>query len=264
MKMNNQQQPSSYLSLHWPENGSAKPANVQACTTLISGGYSTGKYSQYNLATHVGDDALAVKANRAKLVEDLSLPAEPVWLEQVHSNKVVVADKKAALAASVQTALQADASISRTKGVVCAVLTADCLPVFFCNLSGTEVAVAHAGWRGLHAGIIGNTVKAMKSSPEEIMVSLGPAIGAKVFEVGKEVKQAFADKDSRNLKAFAENRKGHYLCDIYQLARIELQSAGIARVAGGGYCTYSEDQRFYSYRRRQNTGRMANLIWLQS
>ena len=262
MKLNNQKDHYSYLSPGWLN----KPENVQAYTTLITGGFSTGDYSQYNLAVHVGDDLQAVKANRTKLVEDLGLPSEPVWLEQVHSNKVILADEKTVLPASdieaSQSFVQADASISRTKGVVCAVLTADCLPVFFCNRSGTEVAIAHAGWRGLHAGIISNTVKTMQSSAEEILVSLGPAIGVKAFEVGKEVFHAFVDENRENESAFVKTRKHHYLCDIYQLARIELQSVGVTQVAGENYCTYSEDQRFYSYRRQRNTGRMASIIWL--
>ena len=267
MKINKQKHRSSYLSLHWPENAAAKPGNVQAYTTLIAGGCSTGDFSQYNLAAHVGDDVQAVKANRVKLVEDLRLPAEPVWLEQVHSNKVVLADQQvtsdsATTQPDVQAIVQADASISRQKGVVCAVLTADCLPVFFCNQSGAEVAVAHAGWRGLHAGILSNTVKAMKSPAEELLVSLGPAIGVEAFEVGDEVFHAFVDKNSKNKSAFVKTGKHHYLCDIYQLARIELRSVGVAQIAGENYCTYSESQRFYSYRRQRNTGRMASLIWL--
>lgn len=269
MKINNQKDHCSYLSLHWPENASGKPDNVQAYTTLIAGGCSIGDFSQYNLAAHVGDDLQAVKANRVKLVEDLRLPAEPVWLEQVHSNKVVLAEQQVisnsaatATQSAVQAMVQADASISRQKGVVCAVLTADCLPVFFCNQSGTEVAVAHAGWRGLHAGIISNTVKAMKSPAEELLVSLGPAIGVEAFEVGDEVFHAFVDKNSKNKSAFVKTGKHHYLCDIYQLARIELRSIGVVQIAGENYCTYSEPQRFYSYRRQRNTGRMASLIWL--
>jgi len=267
MKINNQKDHGSYLSLHWPENCSAKPDNVQAYTTLILGGVSTGDYSQFNLAAHVGDDLLAVKANRVKLVEDLRLPAEPVWLEQVHSNRVIFAEQQvasdsAASQPAKQAIVQADASISRQKGVVCAVLTADCLPVFFCNQSGTEVAVAHAGWRGLHAGLLSNTVKTMKSPAEELLVSLGPAIGVEAFEVGDEVFRAFVDKNSKNKSAFVKTGKHHYLCDIYQLARIELRSVGVVQIAGENYCTYSEPQRFYSYRRQKNTGRMASLIWL--
>jgi len=248
----------SYLPADW----SNKPENVSAVTTLISGGVSKGRFSEYNLAAHVGDDPHAVKANRLKLVEDLQLPSEPVWLEQVHSNKVVHADAPVATG-SVPGLLWADASISTTEGVVCAVLTADCLPVFFCNNSGTEVAVAHAGWRGLHAGIITNTVKMMQASADEIQVSLGPAIGAQIFEVGEEVFHTFSKKNSLNKTAFIATKKGSYLCDIYQLARIELQSLGIDKISGGDYCTHSENHRFYSYRRQQTTGRMASLIWLR-
>ncbi len=262
MKLNNLKHPSSYLSLNWPESCSARPENVQAYTTLITGGYSTGDYSQYNLAAHVGDDGLAVKANRVKLVEDLSLPSEPVWLEQVHSNKVVCIDELDDSKTTSPVAIQADASVSREKGAVCAVLTADCLPVFFCNQNGSEVAVAHAGWRGLHAGIISNTIKAMSSSPDEILVSLGPAIGPQAFEVGDEVFDAFVTKNSLNNSAFVATTKGHYLCNIYQLARIELQALGITKIAGGEHCTYRENQQFYSYRRQRNTGRMASVIWL--
>jgi len=253
---------SLYLPADWPDNelaqsGSGKPENVHACTTLRSGGVSTGAYSEYNLADHVGDDPQAVVCNRAKLVEDLHLPSEPVWLEQVHSNKVVRADELAT-----EQTVQADASFTSSKGVVCVVMTADCLPVFICNRSGTEVAVAHAGWRGLHAGIISNTVKAMNSSADELMVSLGPAIGPDVFEVGEEVLQAFVDKNSANKSAFTATTEGCYLCDIYRLARIELQSIGVDRIAGGERCSYREEQQFFSYRRQQKTGRMASLIWL--
>ena len=251
-----------------PANWSNKPENVFATTTLINGGVSKGDFSEYNLAAHVGDDPAAVGANRLQLVADLQLPSEPVWLDQVHSNKVVCADESITRNSATMDpsqklhTVQADASFTSTKGVVCAVLTADCLPVFFCNNGGTEVAVAHAGWRGLHAGIVTNTVNAMQTSADEIQVSLGPAIGPQSFEVGEEVFHAFVNKNSLNKTAFAATKKGHYLCDIYQLARIELQSIGIRNISGGEYCTYSEEHRFYSYRRQQNTGRMASLIWL--
>ena len=258
MKLSDQKK-SSYLSISFSDN----PVNVRAYTTLITGGFSTGGYSEYNLAAHVDDDLSAVKENRTKLIEDLALPSEPVWLDQVHSDTVIHVDEKIALEQSGTSVLQADASVTEKKGVVCAVLTADCLPVFLCNRSGTEVAVAHAGWRGLHAGVISNTLNAMKSSVDNLLASLGPAIGPEVFEVGEEVMQVFVDKDDLNASAFVESRKGHYLCDIYRLARIELQSAGVKQVTGGNFCTYSERDRFYSYRRQKKTGRMANLIWLE-
>jgi YfiH family protein len=254
--------------LDWAVNSD----NVHAYSTLISGGFSTGSYAEFNLATHVGDELTAVTANREKLKVELNLPTEPVWLEQVHGEVVIDADEyrysTPAVSSSTQSAPQADASVSRAKGTVCAVLTADCLPVFFCNMAGTEVAVAHAGWRGLHAGIIRATIKKMHSSAEELLVSLGPAIGSQAFEVGDDVKQAFVEKNSRYLSAFnpvdeAMNNK-HYLCDIYQLARIELALLGVnpERITGGQYCTFSEVNRFYSFRRQKQTGRMANLIWL--
>lgn len=263
MKQGNPEISTSYLTPDWPGGDAAIPGNVRAYTTLISGGYSTGNYSHFNLATHVGDDIQAVMANREKLVTDLILPSVPAWLDQVHSNHVVVIEEKPGHSrTSTVGSIKADASLSRTKGHVCAVLTADCLPVFFCNRSGTEVAVAHAGWRGLHAGILGNTVRAMKSPVKDILVSYGPAIGRKAFEVGEEVLHAFVDKNSMNRSAFSHTANHHYLCDIYQLATIELQSIGVAEIAGGDYCTYSESHRFYSYRRQQNTGRMASIIWL--
>ncbi len=257
----------SYLATAWPDiwpearpeagqgNEQGMPLNVHAFTTLRKGGFSTGDYSEFNLADHVGDDRQRVEKNRQKLKHDLQLPAEPVWLEQVHSNRVI----NAAENTSIQ---QADASFSRAKGVVCAVLTADCLPVFFCNKAGSEVAVAHAGWRGLHAGIITKTVQSMQSPADDILVSLGPAIGADAFEVGEEVYQAFTDNNNENESAFSATSASHYLCDIYQLARNELQSLGINKMAGGDFCSYHDSERFYSYRRQNTTGRMASLIWL--
>ncbi|VAW55433.1 FIG00003370: Multicopper polyphenol oxidase [hydrothermal vent metagenome] len=244
----------SYLPASWPIEGQASLNNVHAVTTLIKAGISSGDYAEYNLAAHVDDDPASVKRNRQKLCTDLQLPSEPVWLDQVHSNKVVDA-------ANCEV-LQADASFSRTKGVVCAVLTADCLPVFFCNLSGTEIAIAHAGWRGLHAGIITKTIQAMESSVDEILVSLGPAIGPQSFEVGTDVFKAFTDSSNTNESAFVATDNNHFLCDIYHLARIELQTLGITKIAGGEYCTYRDNQQFYSFRRQPRTGRMANLIWL--
>ena len=244
----------SYLPVSWPDEAQAGLDNVHAVTTLIKGGVSSGDYAEYNLATHVGDDLTSVEHNRSKLRSDLQLPSEPIWLEQVHSNKVVDAASNAVR--------QADASFTSTKGVVCAVLTADCLPVFFCNLAGTEVAIAHAGWRGLHAGIISKTIQAMNSSADDILVNLGPAIGPQSFEVGSEVLQAFVDNNPENASAFVATTQDHYLCDLYRLACIELQSSGVSRISGGEYSTYRDHQQFYSFRRQANTGRMASLIWL--
>ncbi len=251
-----------YLPPEWPN----KPGNVHAYTTLRSSSAEPSDnlhlscYGEFNLATHVDDDLQAVESNRQQLIKDLDLPSSPVWLDQIHSNKVICANQESE---PKQMLSQADAVYSKTKNVVCAVLTADCVPVFFCNQSGTEVAVAHAGWRGLHAGVLRKTVESMESAAAKIIVYLGPAIGPQSFEIGDDVFQAFAEKDSNNKVAFTKRKKNHYLCDIYQLARIELQSIGISHIDGGDFCTYT-DNRFYSYRRQNVTGRMASLIWLES
>ena len=258
---------SCYLPAQWAEEDGAvgtllKPDNVFAYTTLRCthperAGFSKGCYDSFNLATHVGDVPEAVAANRKKLSAELELPSEPVWLDQVHSNRVVEADR--IIAGDVP---RADASVASGRGIVCAVLTADCLPVFFCNRQGSEIAVAHAGWRGLHAGILGATLAKMQSPAEDVLVSLGPAIGPQAFEVGKEVYAAFVDKNSANRQAFVATDDAHYLCDIYRLARIELTQSGVRSIAGGSLCSFSETPLFYSYRRQNSTGRMASLIWL--
>ena len=258
-----------YLSHDWLE----KPKNVHAYTTLsgesISGeksideklnpnslGFSS--YGAFNLATHVDDNVQTVESNRQQLLKELSLPLPPVWLDQIHSNKVFCADR---LSYKQQLPPQADAVYSNVSNVVCAVLTADCLPVFFCDQAGTEIAVAHAGWRGLHAGILSKTIESMETDAENILAYLGPAIGPQSFEVGEEVFQAFVESNEANRVAFVQNQKGHYLCDLYQLARVELDSVGVKQISGGSFCTYTE-KRFYSYRRQNVTGRMASLIWL--
>jgi YfiH family protein len=194
----------------------------------------------------------------------LALPSEPVWLEQIHSNRAVKAVKTASLQ-------QADASYTNESGVVCAVMTADCLPLLVCSMDGTQVAAIHAGWRGLLAGVISNTVNAMQITPnsprckseatEDFLVWLGPAIGPDCFEVGAEVRDAFLEKSAEFSSAFKKQGNDKWLADIYQLARIELATLGIATVYGGTHCTVTEHERFYSYRRETQTGRMATLIW---
>jgi len=236
-----------YLSPDWPA-----PANIHAATTLRTGGVSCGAYSSLNPATHVGDNAGLVKQNRQIIKELLSLPAEPVWLDQIHSNQAVPAVKTESLQ-------QADASYTSESGVVCAVMTADCLPLLVCNSDGTHVAAIHAGWRGLLAGVIGNTISAMQV--QDLLVWLGPAIGPGCFEVGAEVRAAFLEKSSAFIKAFKEQSNGRWLADIYQLARIDLAALGVDKVYGGNFCTVTEHERFYSYRRDKETGRMATLIW---
>lgn len=231
----------------WPA-----PANIHAATTLRSGGVSYGVFNSLNPAAHVGDNADLVRQNRKIIKDMLALPSEPVWLEQIHSNRVVNAVKTEALQ-------QADASYSGDPNIVCAVMTADCLPLLVCSTDGSKVAAIHAGWRGLLAGIISNTITAMQT--RNVLIWLGPAIGADCFEVGAEVRDAFIEKSSAFSLAFEKKTNGKWLADIYQLARIDLAALGINSIYGGNFCTVTEEDRFYSYRRDKETGRMATLIW---
>ncbi len=232
------------------------PARVRAVCTTRRGGVSTGAYDSLNLADHVGDLPGAVTANRQRLVSDHRLPAMPLWLDQVHGTGVCRADSAA------PPTPRCDASVAVDPGVVCAVLTADCLPVLLCDRAGTCVAAAHAGWRGLAGGVLEATVRAMPASPLELMAWLGPAIGPERFEVGEEVRAAFVDSDPAAAVWFARNARGRWLADLYGLARQRLSSVGVAAVSGGGLCTYADAARFYSYRRDGVTGRMAALVWL--
>lgn len=237
---------------HWLTPDWPAPANVHAATTLRSGGVSGGAYASLNPALHVGDDADLVKQNRQLIKESLGLPDQPVWLDQIHSNRAVQAVKTEPLQ-------QADASYTSESGVVCAVLTADCLPLLVCAADGSQVAAVHAGWRGLLDGVIGNTVAAMQN--RDFLVWLGPAIGPDCFEVGAEVRDAFLEKSPAFTTAFKPQNNGKWLADIYQLARIDLAMLGMDKIYGGGFCTVTEQERFYSYRRDKQTGRMATLIW---
>lgn len=234
----------------WPA-----PPNVRTLQTLRTGGCSPAPWNSLNLGDHVGDDPGRVAANRAGLRE--RLPAEALWLNQVHGTAVVDA-------ASAVQRVAADAAFSRRPGAVCAVMTADCLPVLFCDRAGTVVAAAHAGWRGLLDGVLDNTVAAMQTSPGELLAWLGPAIGPERFEVGGEVRAAFVAKDAGAAVCFTVQDGGKWLADIYGLARQRLSALGIAHVSGGNACTVSEAERYFSYRRDGVTGRMATLIWLAS
>ncbi len=246
----------------WPA-----PANVHALTTTRQirrvrqkniVGDNQANYKDFNLALHTGGALAQVNVNRQDLIKFAALPAMPVWLNQIHGNKVVRADE-----VSQTRPVDADASITRKINTVCAVLTADCLPVFFCNRVGTEVAIAHAGWRGLHAGVLEQTVLAMQSAASDLLIYFGPAIGAAAFEVGAEVRQVFCEKNSQNSSAFKTVDAAHYLCDIYQLARIALETVGVTQFYGGGLCTCTDVKRFYSYRRNAEMGRLASLIWIE-
>ncbi len=232
----------------WPA-----PANVHAFTTTRNGGFSRGPWSSLNLGKSCGDDPQHVEQNR-RLILSL-LPCEPRWLNQSHGVNVADCNKTNGPATT------ADAIVSRKPGQVCSILTADCLPVLFCNRSGTRIAAAHAGWRGLAAGVLEATVLAMGCEPDELKAWLGPAIGPQAFEVGKDVYDAFVNLHPDNATAFKPHRD-RWLADLYQLARLALARAGVTQVSGGQYCTYLEKDRFFSYRRDGQTGRMLTAVWL--
>lgn len=240
--------PGDWLIPDWPA-----PRQVRACVTTRQGGASKVPFDGFNLGDHVDDDPVAVMANRHRL--QTVLGCQPAWLSQVHSAITVKADP-----AEVPSA---DASWTDVRSIACTVLTADCLPVLFCDLSGTRVAAAHAGWRGLANGMLESTVDAMRTPGEQLLAWLGPAIGPDAFEVGPEVREAFVAQHPQAAEAFRPSRNpGRYMADLYQLARIRLAACGVTAVFGGGFCTFN-DPRFYSYRRAARTGRFASMIWLE-
>lgn len=241
---------SGLLIPDWP----AAPS-VRACSTTRSGGVSPVPFDSFNLGLHVGDANQSVENNRARLMTLAALPAEPLWLEQVHGTGVIHADNW-------HPGIEADAVYADKADQVCAIMTADCLPVLFTNRKGTAVAAAHAGWRGLLNGVIENTLGHFHQDGGEILAWLGPAIGPTQFEVGTEVFAAFTDKDSEAATAFTPTDQAHYLADIYLLARQRLAACGVTAVFGGDNCTFSDKARFFSYRRDGVTGRMASLIWI--
>ena len=236
----------------WPA-----PPNVKALTTARRGGVSAVPYDSLNLAEHVGDDAQAVRANRACLRKHLQLPSEPRWLRQVHGTGVI---ELAGIGAADD--LTADGSFTRCAGVVCTVLTADCLPILLCDRRGTMVGALHAGWRGLAAGIIEAGVERMDVPGASLLAWLGPAIGPAAFEVGDDVRAAFVRADADAARAFVLNARGRWLADLYQLARRRLERLDVTAVFGGEHCTATQADLFYSYRRDGATGRMASIIWL--
>ena len=236
-----------WLLPDWPA-----PARVKACVTTRAGGVSLSPFDSFNLGDHVDDDPQAVARNRLRL--QAALNCEPAWLRQVHGVVVAAAD-----AASVA---EADASWTASVGVACAVLTADCLPVLFCDRAGTRVAAAHAGWRGLAGGVLEATLAALAVPAAKVLVWLGPAIGPQAFEVGGEVRDIFLAAHPQAHTAFVPSpNAGRFMADIYALARIRLAACGVTAVYGGGLCTVT-DPRFYSYRRAARTGRFASLVWL--
>lgn len=240
-----------WITPDWPA-----PPWVKAYTTTRCGGYSQAPYQGLNLALHVGDDPTTVQANRALLRQTLPLPAEPCWLHQTHSTEIIEAK------AINKATCAADAVYTTTPDHVCVVLTADCLPVLFCDQAGKQVAAVHAGWRGLLQGILENTIQSLQTPGETLLAWLGPAIGPHAFEVGDEVYRAFITASPQAAAAFTIARSHHWYADLYQLARQRLIRQGITAIYGGTRCTFSEAKHFYSYRRDKVTGRMASLIWL--
>lgn len=239
------------IEADWPA-----PPNVRAVATTRAGGVSVGPYASLNLGAHVGDYARAVSENRLRVQTALALSREPLWLNQVHGTAVVEAT-------SHEAPPTADASFSRSAGEVCAVLTADCLPVLFCDRDGTRVAAAHAGWRGLVGGVLDSALRAMGVAPDRVLAWLGPAIEQDMYEVGAEVREQFVAKSADNSEAFKANARGRWQADLYDLARRELARLGVGQVFGGGFRCYADRDRFYSFRRDGTTGRMATLVWMK-
>ncbi|MFS2070171.1 peptidoglycan editing factor PgeF [Pseudomonas sp. CT11-2] len=238
----------TWLTPDWPA-----PASVKACVTTRAGGVSLAPFDSLNLGDHVDDSPEAVAENRRRLTDRFSI--QPAWLQQVHG--IVVAQADPNLVAT------ADASWTATPGIACTAMTADCLPALFCDRAGTRVAAAHAGWRGLAAGVLEATLDSLAVPPEDVLVWLGPAIGPQAFEVGPEVRETFVQQLPEAAQAFVPSQNaGKFMADIYELARLRLAARGVTAVYGGGFCTVT-DPRFFSYRRSPRTGRFASLIWLE-
>ena len=237
----------SWIAADWQA-----PPNIVAGCTLRHGGVSRGPYASLNLGIHVGDDAAAVAENRSRFAARCELPAEPRWLTQVHGSRVV---------RDAEAGSEADAAITANSGQVCVVMVADCLPVLLTDAAGTEVAAAHAGWRGLADGVLENTVDAFTAAPSRLQAWLGPAISAPSFEVGSEVRERFVDQDPAAAASFRRNDRGRWQADLPGLARQRLSAMGVTSIHGGQYCTYLEPDRFFSYRRDGQCGRMAAYIF---
>jgi polyphenol oxidase len=238
-----------WLNIDWPA-----PPGVRVISSFRGGGASAGIYASLNLGDHVGDDPKSVAENRRALIAAARLPAEPVWLKQVHGVHVADLDALGPHGPS-------DAAVARRPLRVCAILTADCLPVVFATDSGDTIAAAHAGWRGLALGVLEAAVKAMGASPQHLIAWLGPAIGRQHFEVGAEVREALLERDAGADAAFLPNARGRFMADLGLLATRQLQQLGITRIHGGGECTYTRTDRYFSHRRDGITGRQGTFIW---
>lgn len=236
----------------WPA-----PAGVRAAFSLRSHGVSSSPFDSFNIGAHVGDEPSAVEENRRRLREHLELPAEPVWLTQVHGGRVADLDGEE----SGGSLPPADGAFTRAAGRVCAIQVADCMPVLLASADGAAIGAAHAGWRGLAGGVLEAVVRAMRAPPEGLLAWLGPAIGQAHFEVGEEVRAAFLAADPGAEAAFTANPRGRWQCDLYRLAKRRLAALGVTQIHGGGWCTYADARGFFSYRRDGRCGRMAALIW---
>lgn len=238
------------IAADWPAPGGI----VAGCSTR-AGGVSEGSYESLNLGGHVGDDPVAVEKNRQRFIAACGLPGEPRWLDQVHGTDVVIEP---------EPGVTADAALSRSAGVVCTVMIADCLPVLICSDDGREVAAAHAGWRGLAAGVLEYTVAAFDADPGQLFAWLGPAISQEAFEVGDEVREVFVESNPEATASFEKNGRGRWQADLFGLARQRLEVAGVGHISGGGLCTYTDSGRFFSYRRDGQCGRLAAFIYRSS
>ncbi|WP_333607396.1 peptidoglycan editing factor PgeF [Arsukibacterium sp.] len=240
---------------NWPDL-----PGISAVSSCRLGGVSEGLHESLNLGDHVGDDKDAVWQNRQRFAQLAQMPAAPVWLNQVHGTQVLCLSPQTAFPPS--GTVTADAAYSNMAGRVCTVMTADCLPLLVRSEAADEVAAIHAGWRGLLAGVIEQTLQCFSAKPQQLQVWLGPAIGPSAFAVGSEVQQAFVARAAVNHSAFTLDAQGQWRADLYQLARLVLMQAGVEQVYGGDYCTYTDNKRFFSYRRDGQTGRMASAIWI--
>jgi YfiH family protein len=242
---------SPFFKPDWPA-----PANIKSITTTRHGGVSISPYDQLNLGLHVGDHKHHVEQNRQQIVQLAQLPEHPRWLNQVHGTQVTQSKQWSA-------GTKADAISSQEKNHVCAIMTADCLPILLCNQQGDTVAAIHAGWRGLAAGIIEKTLHSFACDHSAIIAWLGPAIGPNAFEVGSEVVELFVKQDPQAFNAFKQTDSQHFLANIYLLAQQRLNLCGVTKIYGGECCTVSNPNRFFSYRRDGVTGRMASMIWIE-
>ncbi|MGB1800376.1 MAG: peptidoglycan editing factor PgeF [Gammaproteobacteria bacterium] len=239
-----------WIEADWPT-----PKHIRAGTTLRTGGHSQQPYDELNLALHVNDNPEDVKKNRSTLIENLHLQSEPVWLNQIHSSKIICIN-------NAPENLEADASYTTEKNKVCSVMTADCVPVLFCNQEGTKVAAVHAGWRGICGGIVENSIKTLASA-ESLLAWIGPCISANHYEVGKEVYESCTNHSTLLEKAFEQRDENHWSCDLVKIINILLKNCGVGSIYECNLCTYEKPDLFFSYRRDGDTGRTASMIWME-